>query len=641
MTVAATPAKAGPYVCDGVQTDFPFAFRALEASHIAVYIGDEQVTTGFTVELAETGGTVRFTIAPGSGKSLAILRATPFDQQTDIQDNQAFLPEIVETALDKLTMLVQQLKEELSRCVKIAVASGEKPESVIAMILGAKDMALDSASTAASAAAACSSAQLTIATIWSEITGNSASAEAAIEALREAWEAAGSVSAAAEAGKASVNEASLAAVEYAKGQIQESQEASIGVLSATTKSRKEELLALIAETVGAEGTVAAAVAAAQEAKEAAEAETGKIETISAAAQTSISAAVATADQKRQQAQAAATEAAAQAEQAGDSAAEAYSYIASTLANRNAAEAAKAAAEAAKADAQAAAGSASEAANASVTAHDASLNAHPSGFAKLTTTGADAVRMKYGGYGVLLRNDGGSFHLLLTNANDADGVWNSLRPLSIHMDTGKLDSNGVSTYNGIVFSKQLILSGLDSSILGETVFKDKNDVNVGVLRVWQASDGRKEIGMFINDSMGANGGYISFVANGGIYYSYMSVCNGFDTEIARCDWVKNQISANISKSPGYPNYSGAVDLTSAYVSGWTADRTGWLYFKPKYTSVGIWINGALVSRKEDTTFASWFGPIRSGNRIVATSGYTSYDESKAAAAVEIMIFFPNV
>ena len=368
------------YQGDGEQKEFPIPFRFLKDGHIAVFHPEGLYASGTDYEVS--GESVVFHTAPSG--AIAILRMVPFVQESDYVPNGDVPAETLEGNLDYLTMQTQELQEAVGRCVKMPETSNQTPEEWFAawekMILGAKDMALDSASTAASAAAACSSAQLTIATIWSEITGNSASAEAAIEALREAWEAAGSVSAAAEAGKASVNEASLAAVEYAKGQIQESQEASIGVLSATTKSRKEELLALIAETVGAEGTVAAAVAAAQEAKEAAEAETGKIETISAAAQTSISAAVATADQKRQQAQAAATEAAAQAEQAGDSAAEAYSYIASTLANRNAAEAAKAAAEAAKADALAAAGSASEAANASVTAHNASLNAHPNGIA---------------------------------------------------------------------------------------------------------------------------------------------------------------------------------------------------------------------------------------------------------------------
>lgn len=406
MTVASSLARSGPYICDGAQDTFPFNFPVLDPSHVAVYTytgnTESRISEGFTVSLTENGGNVTFETAPAKDTRIAILRDTPFDQQVDLQNNTAFYPELLESMSDKLTMLVQQLREELSRCVKLAVASGESPESVVAMILGAKDMALDSASTAASAAAACSSAQLTIATIWSEITGDSASAEEAIDALKEAWEAAGSVKAAAEAGKASVNEASLAAVEYAKGQITEAQDASLGVLSATTKSRKEELLALIAETVGAEGSVAAAVQAAKDAAAAAGEETGKIQDLSESVQASISAAVTVADQKRQEAQTAANEAAAQAEAAGDSAAEAYSYIAQTLANKNAAQAAQAAAEAAKADAVAAAGSASDVANASITAHNASTGAHSVAFSSHdSNTNAHAAAFgKYTALGVL-------------------------------------------------------------------------------------------------------------------------------------------------------------------------------------------------------------------------------------------------
>lgn len=406
MTVASSLARSGPYICDGAQDTFPFNFPVLDPSHVAVYTytgnTESRISEGFTVSLTENGGNVTFETAPAKDTRIAILRDTPFDQQVDLQNNTVFYPELLESMSDKLTMLVQQLREELSRCVKLAVASGESPESVVAMILGAKDMALDSASTAASAAAACSSAQLTIATIWSEITGDSASAEEAIDALKEAWEAAGSVKAAAEAGKASVNEASLATVEYAKGQITEAQDASLGVLSATTKSRKEELLALIAETVGAEGSVAAAVQAAKDAAAAAGEETGKIQDLSESVQASISAAVTVADQKRQEAQTAANEAAAQAEAAGDSAAEAYSYIAQTLANKNAAQAAQAAAEAAKADAVAAAGSASDVADASITAHNASTGAHPAAFSSHdSNTNAHAAAFgKYTALGVL-------------------------------------------------------------------------------------------------------------------------------------------------------------------------------------------------------------------------------------------------
>lgn len=403
MTVASSLARSGPYICDGAQDTFPFNFPVLDPSHVAVYTytgnTESRISEGFTVSLTENGGNVTFETAPAKDTRIALRRDTPFDQQVDLQNNTAFYPELLESMSDKLTMLVQQLREELSRCVKLAVASGESPESVVAMILGAKDMALDSASTAASAAAACSSAQLTIATIWSEITGDSASAEEAIDALKEAWEAAGSVKAAAEAGKASVNEASLAAVEYAKGQITEAQDASLGALSATTKSRKEELLAL---TVGAEGSVAAAVQAAKDAAAAAGEETGKIQDLSESVQASISAAVTVADQKRQEAQTAANDAAAQAEAAGDSAAEAYSYIAQTLANKNAAQAAQAAAEAAKADAVAAAGSASGVANASITAHNASTGAHSVAFSSHdSNTNAHAAAFgKYTALGVL-------------------------------------------------------------------------------------------------------------------------------------------------------------------------------------------------------------------------------------------------
>ena len=131
-------------------------------------------------------------------------------------------------------------------------------------------------------------------------------------------------------------------------------------------------------------------------------ETGKIQDLSESVQASISAAVTVADQKRQEAQTAANEAAAQAEAAGDSAAEAYSYIAQTLANKNAAQAAQAAAEAAKADAVAAAGSASDVADASITAHNASTGAHPAAFSSHdSNTNAHAAAFgKYTALGVL-------------------------------------------------------------------------------------------------------------------------------------------------------------------------------------------------------------------------------------------------
>lgn len=637
MTVAATNAKAGPYVCDGGQDTFPFHFPVLEASHVAVYLGsgdtESRVSNGYSVNLDENGGgSVVFATAPAKGSRVAILRDAPFDQQTDLQDNTAFYPEVLEAMSDKLTMLCQQLREEVERCVKIGVASGESPESVIQMILGAKDMALDSASTAASAAAACSSAQLTIATIWAEITGDSASAEAAIDALKEAWEAAGSVKAAAEAGKASVNEASLAAVEYAKGQIGEAQNASVNVLSATTKSRKEELLALIAETVGAEGTVAAAVQAAQEAAEAAAEETGKIESVSEAAQTSISAAVTVADQKKQAAEAAANEAATQAEAAGDSAAEAYRYIAQTLANKNAAEAAQAAAESAKADAQAAAGSASSVANASVTAHNASVDAHPGLFIKCNGGGTVT--------GDLTLSGDGKGNLTASGSVKAGYMESSGNIKAANMET----PGNVSAYTILPNRIHMNAVNVSGCYTCDIYGRDVGGVNMGCFRSDRVPGGNTETAMIVYDADGNNVGSLTvFHGADGVTSTYLSVCNGRNTEIARCDWVQSQIAAKASGAPGYPNFGAAVDLTAAYVSGWTADRTGWLFVTQDATNQALWINGKMVSRYyEERNKPEYFGPVRVGDRIEsATVGASdSYDSAKISASVRKMIFYPN-
>lgn len=614
------------YQGDGEQKEFPIPFRFLKDGHIAVFHPKGLYASGTDYEVS--GESVVFHTAPSG--AIAILRMVPFVQESDYVPNGDVPAETLERNLDYLTMQTQELQEAVGRCVKVGVASGESPESILSMILGAKDMALDSASSAASAAAACSSAQLTIATIWAEITGDSASAEAAIEALREAWEAAGSVKAAAEAGKASVNEASLAAVEYAKGQIGEAQNASVNVLSATTKSRKEELLALIAETVGAEGTIAAAVQAAKEAAEAAAEETGKIESVSEAAQASISAAVTVADQKKQAAEAAANEAATQAEAAGDSAAEAYSYIAQTLANKNAAEAAQAAADSAKADAQAAAGSASSVANASITAHNASADAHPGTF----------VRCNGGGTvtGDLTLTGDGKGNLTASGSVKAGYMESTGSIKAANMET----PGNVSAYT--VLANRIWMDAPAATGACDVYGRDSNGRNIGCFRSYTDANGVRAAVMIVYDAAGNNVGSLGIShESDGSSSSWLSVCNGRPTEIARCDWVQSQIAAKASGAPGYPNFGAAVDVTSSYNSGWTSDVNGWLFVTQDATNQALWINGKMVSRYyEERNKPEYFGPVRVGDRIEsATVGASdSYDSAKISASVRKMIFYPN-
>ena len=273
----------------------------------------------------------------------------------------------------------------------------------------------------------------------------------------------------------------------------------------------------------------------------------------------------------------------------------------------------------------------KAAKADLNSHNQNLNSHPSGFAKLTTTDADAVRMKYGGYGVLLRNDGGSFHLLLTDANDADGSYNSLRPLSINLTTGFFVSNGVHLYDGQASMKRLVLAGLSEQVGGEIYGKDANGINRGCFRIWQNDSGGSEISMIVYDSAGNSGGHISFVNQGGGSYSFLSVCNGTDQEIARCDWVKNQIAANISKSPGYPNYAAGIDIQSAYTDGgksYTFTSDGWVYARANMAGK-FYINGGTcpVVQSSDASQHGSFLPVKSGD-VISGGGAKS------------MYFFPN-
>lgn len=55
--------------------------------------------------------------------------------------------------------------------------------------------------------------------------------------------------------------------------------------------------------------------------------------------------------------------------------------------------------------------------------------------EITTTSANSFRMVYGNYGAFWRNDGVGLYLMLTNAGDQHGAFNSLRPFLVETATG--------------------------------------------------------------------------------------------------------------------------------------------------------------------------------------------------------------
>lgn len=109
------------YTGDGVVTQFPYTFLVLEATHLYTMIdGIVQNTSEYTVtDIGEpTGGAVIFNTAPPLDSTVAIVREVPLDQLMDYKPYDPFPAESHEEALDKLTMITQQLQEQLDRTLQ-------------------------------------------------------------------------------------------------------------------------------------------------------------------------------------------------------------------------------------------------------------------------------------------------------------------------------------------------------------------------------------------------------------------------------------------------------------------------------------------------------------------------------------------
>jgi hypothetical protein len=155
MTMSSTVSKV-TLNGDGVQTSWPFAFKVWQEADIEVILSDptgaDSVALDWSAVLAGLGGTVTY---PTSGPPLplgwkiTIKRAMPFLQEVDLVSGTRWDPEVVETALDQKTAELQQLKEELSRSVKIGITSSGTAEDLLTSIYDARDAAQVSADDAA------------------------------------------------------------------------------------------------------------------------------------------------------------------------------------------------------------------------------------------------------------------------------------------------------------------------------------------------------------------------------------------------------------------------------------------------------------------------------------------------------------
>jgi len=104
------------FTADGVRTVFPFDFTIQDDAQLVVTVDEIQQTDGIEYNLdnvTELGGDVVFVVAPVNLAIVLLSRETPLDQQIDYVPFGPFPSETHESALDKLTAIVQELKGDI------------------------------------------------------------------------------------------------------------------------------------------------------------------------------------------------------------------------------------------------------------------------------------------------------------------------------------------------------------------------------------------------------------------------------------------------------------------------------------------------------------------------------------------------
>ena len=119
---------------DGSTTVFSYGNKILAAADLEVYVDGVLQSSGYTVSGAGSadGGSVTFATAPASGAKIVLRRASASLQPTTFRENDGFPASTANTALDRLTILIQQAEDEIGRGVRYApgdpaVAMGALP----------------------------------------------------------------------------------------------------------------------------------------------------------------------------------------------------------------------------------------------------------------------------------------------------------------------------------------------------------------------------------------------------------------------------------------------------------------------------------------------------------------------------------
>ena len=162
------------YAGNGSTTVFPytFALNTDDGEYVGVYVtndaGTSETTDNFTIDTTAKTVTYPATGNPlESGKKITIKRELPNEQNLNLENLGPFFAEDIESELDRLVMMIQQLAEEADRAVKVDMASDHTPEEFLQDIADAVETAKGYADDAQDSADA-ADASVTKAAKWAE-----------------------------------------------------------------------------------------------------------------------------------------------------------------------------------------------------------------------------------------------------------------------------------------------------------------------------------------------------------------------------------------------------------------------------------------------------------------------------------------
>lgn len=137
MTISSTTRKAGPYVGNGTATTFPFGFKVFSPRELKVIktdaAGQEHVLTyeqDYAITLnpdqnAYPGGTLTYPLTGpklAADEKLTAIGNLPNLQPTSITNQGGFYPHVLEDALDRATIQLQQVAETAQRSFQFPVS---------------------------------------------------------------------------------------------------------------------------------------------------------------------------------------------------------------------------------------------------------------------------------------------------------------------------------------------------------------------------------------------------------------------------------------------------------------------------------------------------------------------------------------